>query len=47
MMVMMISFAKIIMTIINLKGRDDHDDGHDEIFCKNLHDHHLFDRKES
>ena len=32
MMVMMISFAKIIMTIINLKGRDDHDDGHDELF---------------
>ena len=32
MMVMMIYFAKIIMTIINLKGRDDHDDGHDELF---------------
>ena len=47
MMVMMIYFAKIIMTIINLKGRDDHDDGHDELFYKNHHDHHLFGRKES
>jgi len=45
MMVMMSSFAKIIMTIINLKGRDDHDDGHDEFFCKDRHYHHQFGRR--